>query len=146
MKKLLSLILAVILVISAVFVLSSCGDGKATDGNAVSDVSTSDSAESVNVGEGATKFSFTVKHADGREKKYVVSTDKTTVGEALFDCDLIDGEKGAYGLYVKTVDGITLDYDKDGKYWAFYIGSEMSPVGVDMAEIEADKTYSFRAE
>ncbi len=145
MKKLLSLILAVILVISAVFVLSSCGDGKATDGNAVSDVSTS-STESVNVGEGATKFTFNVMHADGSEKKYVVSTDKTTVGEALFDCGLIDGEDGAYGLYVKTVDGMTLDYDKDGKYWAFYVGDEMSPVGVDMAKIETDKTYSFRAE
>ncbi len=146
MKKLLSLILAVILVISAVFVLSSCGDGKTTDGNAVSEVSTSASAESINVGAGATKFTFTVMHADGSEKKYVVSTDKTTVGEALFGCGLIDGEDGAYGLYVKTVDGMTLDYDKDGKYWAFYVGDVMSPVGVDMAEIETDKTYSFRAE
>lgn len=146
MKKLLSIILAVILVISAVFLLTSCGDGKATDGNAISDVGTNDTAESVNIGEGETKFTFTVTHADGSEKKYVVSTDKTTVGEALFDCGLIDGEKGAYGLYVKTVDGKTLDYDKDGKYWAFYVDGEMSPVGVDMAELDSDKIYSFKAE
>jgi len=146
MKKLLSLVLAVILVISAVFVLTSCDDGKATDGNAVSDVGTTASSESVNIGEGTTKFTFTVVHVDGNEKVYTVSTDKTTVGEALFGCGLIDGEKGAYGLYVKTVDGKTLDYDKDGKYWAFYIDDELSSVGVDMAEIEPDKTYSFRAE
>lgn len=146
MKKVLSIILALIIMISAVFLLTSCGDAKTTNGNAVSDVSDTASVESVNIGEGATSFTFTVRHIDGSEKKYLVSTDKATVGEALSDCGLIDGEKGAYGLYVKIVDGKTLDYDKDGKYWAFYVDGEMSPVGVDMAEIEPDKTYSFRAE
>lgn len=146
MKKVLSIILALIIMISAVFLLTSCGDAKTTNGNAVSDVSTSASAESIKVGEGATSFEFKVVHTDGSEKKYLVSTDKTTVGDALYECGLIDGEESTYGLYVKIVDGKTLDYDKDGKYWAFYVDGEMSPVGVDMAEIEPDKTYSFRAE
>ena len=39
-----------------------------------------------------------------------------------------------------------LDYDKDGMYWAFYIGSEMAPTGVDMTEIKPGEVYSFRAE
>lgn len=146
MKKLLALILAVILVISAVFVLTSCGDGKSTDGNAVSDTSTSAVAVSTDIGKGATKFVFTVVDVDGNEKTFNVSTDKSTVGEALVECGLIDGEMGAYGLYVKTVDGKTLDYDKDGKYWAFYVDGEMSPVGVDMAEIKDGAIYSFKAE
>lgn len=146
MKKLLSLILAVILVVSAVFVLTSCGDGKASDGNAVADIGASAMAEAVNIGQGETKFNFTVIDAEGNEKTFNVSTDKSTVGEALVECKLIDGEMGAYGLYVKTVDGKTLDYDKDGKYWAFYVDGEMSPVGVDMAEIKEDSVYSFRAE
>ena len=146
MKKLLSIILAVIIVISAVFVLTSCGNGKASDGNAAFVDSTTASSEAVSVGVGAGKLNFTVKHADGSEKAFIVSTDKTTVGEALSDCGLISGEVSTYGLYVKTVDGETLDYDKDGKYWAFYVDGEMSPTGVDMAELEDGKVYSFRAE
>ena len=59
---------------------------------------------------------------------------------------LISGEESQYGLYVKTVNGITLDYDKDGKYWAFYIGGEYAVTGVDTTEITAGSTYTFKAE
>ena len=84
--------------------------------------------------------------ADGNAKYYKVSTDKKTVGEALLDANLISGENGAYGLYVKTVAGMTYDYDKDGKYWAFYVNGEMSPTGVDMTDITEGAAYAFRAE
>lgn len=48
----------------------------------------------------------------------------TTVGKALLDQGVIAGEDSSYGLYVKTVNGTTLDYDTDGMYWAFYINGE----------------------
>ena len=96
--------------------------------------------------EGETSFAFYVVDAEGNQKAYLVSTNETTVGAALLGCGLIAGDEGAYGLYVKTVDGTTLDYDKDGKYWAFYTGNEMSPVGVDAVEITAGASYSFKAE
>ncbi len=102
--------------------------------------------ETVSLGEGATKFTFTVTNPDGTEKAYEISTDKTVVGEALEELGLIQGEEGPYGLYVKTVNGITVDYDKDGMYWAFYINGEMAPTGVDKTDITAGATYSFKAE
>ncbi len=93
-----------------------------------------------------TEFKFSVTDADGKTTDFTVATDKKTVGEALQDEGLILGEEGPYGLYVKAVNGITLDYDKDGMYWAFYINGEMAPTGVDMTEIKPGEAYSFKAE
>ena len=57
---------------------------------------------------------------------------------------IIEGEDGPYGLYVKTVNGITLDYDKDGLYWAFYENDEYALTGVDLTKITEGQTYAFR--
>ena len=98
-----------------------------------------------NLGEGEKQFTFTVTDADGNEANFLIKTDKTLVGEALEELNLIAGDKGPYGLYVKRVNGITLDYDKDGMYWAFYINGEMAMSGVDTTEIVENATYSFKA-
>lgn len=98
------------------------------------------------VGEGQTTFDFTVTHKDGKQKQFEVATDKKTVGEALLDAELISGDAGDYGLYVKTVDGETLDFETDGYYWSFLIGGEYAQTGVDMTDIEDGKTYEFKAE
>ena len=100
----------------------------------------------IEIGSGETQFYFTVIDTEGVTKWYDVTTDKTTVGDALLELDLITGEDSAYGLYVKTVDGITLDYDKDGKYWAFYINGEYASSGVDTTDIASGETYTFKAE
>lgn len=104
------------------------------------------SAELQVVGKGETKFEFYVIDDSGNQTSYEVHTDKKTVGEALLECKLIDGEEGQYGLYVKTVNGITADYDKDGKYWAFYVNEEYGKTGVDSTEIKAGEKYSFKVE
>lgn len=98
------------------------------------------------LGEGATKFTFTVTDPDGKETAFEISTDKTVVGEALQELNLIQGEEGPYGLYVKTVNGITVDYDTDGMYWAFYINGEMAPTGIDLTDITAGAVYSLKAQ
>jgi hypothetical protein len=59
---------------------------------------------------------------------------------------LISGEDSDYGLYVKTVNGVTLDFDTDGKYWAFYVNGEYAVSGVDTTEITEGGLYEFRAE
>ena len=92
------------------------------------------------------EFVFKVVTASGEEKTFTVKTDKDTVGAALIEEGLIAGEDGPYGLYVKTVDGETLDYETDGKYWAFYVDGAYAPTGVDVTKIEAGREYSFRAE
>jgi len=104
-------------------------------------------AANVNVlGEGSTKFTFTVVDKEGAETQFEIHTDKETVGEALLELSLIEGDESEYGLYVKTVNGITADYDKDGVYWAFYINGEYASTGVDSTPVKEGDSYAFKAE
>lgn len=100
----------------------------------------------VELGEGTKTFFFEVIHSDGDYQLFEIHTDADTVGEALTGEDLIQGEDGQYGLYVKTVCGETLDYETDGQYWAFYINSEYAMTGVDSTAIEEGVMYAFHAE
>lgn len=139
LKKLLSVVLCVMLFASLAMMTTGCGSDKPAE--------TTAAAQDSNVlGEGQTVFTFTYTDPDGKETEYEIHTDKKVVGEALLDLGLIAGEDSEYGLYVKTVGGITLDYDKDGKYWAFYVDGAYGETGVDTTEIVAGSTYSFKAE
>ena len=59
---------------------------------------------------------------------------------------MIAGEDAEYGLYVKTVNGITAEYEVDGTYWAFYINGEYGMTGVDQTAVEEGASYSFKVE
>lgn len=98
------------------------------------------------LGEGDREFPFTVVDGDGRETRFEIHTDKETVGEALEELGLIAGDEGEYGLYVKTVNGITADYDADGVYWAFYVNGEYAATGVDATQITEGDSYAFQIE
>ena len=79
--------------------------------------------------------------AEDQKVTFTIHTDKDTVGEALMEHDLIEGEEGAYGLYVKKVNGITADYDEDKHYWALYVDGEYAMSGVDSTEVKDGVTY-----
>ena len=145
LKKTLSLLLLTVLIAAMALTSAGCGDNENTKATE-SPVVTTASGEVTVLGEGSKTFSFTVSDFDGKESAFEIHTDKETVGEALLDLGLIAGDEGAYGLYVKTVNGITADYDKDGKYWAFYIDGEYAMSGVDVTKIEAGKAYAFKVE
>ena len=91
-------------------------------------------------------FTLKVVDAEGNEKTFDIVTTETNVGEALLKEDLIEGDSGPYGLYVKQVNGITADYDTDGTYWAFYIDGEMAMTGVDATDITDGAEYMFKVE
>lgn len=98
------------------------------------------------LGEGETVFTVITTDLDGNETTFEIHTDSATVGEALIAVELIEGHDTEYGLYVDAVNGIALDWDKDGKYWAFYIDGEYAMTGVDATEVTAGATYTFKAE
>ena len=79
--------------------------------------------------------------AEGKTVVFTVRTDKGTVGEALLEHGLLAGEEGPYGLYVKKVNGIEADYDKDQTYWAFYVNGSYAMSGVELTEIEEGTVY-----
>ena len=96
-KKRLSFFLCIVLIAVMALFTTGCSDNKETPDESPSEISSqaiSDAAENesdvadavtVETGEGNTKFTFTVTHNDGTKKTYLVSTDKTKVGEALLD-------------------------------------------------------------
>lgn len=98
------------------------------------------------IGEGNKSFVFEVHDGEGKISSITVNTNKKTVGEALLEYAIIDGEQGDYGLYVKSVNGIVADYETDGAYWAFYINGNYASSGVDLTEINEKDVYSFRYE
>ena len=146
-KRFSSLLLCMMLIVAMAFT-SGCGKTEEKGG---SQPSTSASQESPEIkrtvlGEGQTMFLFTVVDKDGNETEFEIHTDKKTVGDALLELKLIDGDDGDYGLYVKTVNGITADYDFDKTYWAFYVNGEYATAGVDSTDIEEGASYSFKVE
>ncbi|MBQ7089836.1 MAG: DUF4430 domain-containing protein [Clostridia bacterium] len=156
LKRWLSLLLCVVLIAAMALMASGCSKDTETEapeapqGEVNTDQESGKQEEQAGdvtvLGKGATKFTFTVTDLEGKETAFEIHTDKKTVGEALMEHKLIEGEAGPYGLYVKTVNGVTVDYDKDGKYWAFYVNGEYGMTGVDVTEIEAGAAYSFKAE
>ena len=153
MKKLLSFFLCMVLIAAMALIASGCNANENTPADTAAettaDAGTNTEApkdEVTKLGEGQTTFNFTVVDKDGNETKFEIKTDKTTVGEALLEQKLIEGESGAYGLYVKKVNGITADYDVDKTYWAFYVNGKYAVSGVDTTNVEAGATYSFKVE
>ena len=142
MKKLLSILLCIALI--AALALSTVGCSK---NNSTEPVTSAEaSGGTVSMGEGETTFLFDVVDPEGKESHFEIHTDEKTVGAALLSLGLIAGEDSEYGLYVKTVNGVTVDYDQDGKYWAFYVDGEYAATGVDSTDITAGATYTFKAE
>jgi hypothetical protein len=150
--KILSIILALVLIAVTALVLTGCGDKKNnTDETKPTVAETPEGDDTVAddiivKGEGETEFLFYVTDANGKVTRFKILTDEETVGDALLNVGLISGEEGDYGLYVKVVNGTELDYNRDGKYWAFYVNGEYGMTGVDMTNIENGATYEFRAE
>ena len=149
LKKHLSFILCVVLIAALALCTVGCrkkdvSGALANDTPAESNDAGQTEAPAQTVGEGKTQFDFWVVELDGKTTRFVVKTDKETVGEALLDAKLISGDNDKFGLYVKEVNGIEADFNKTGTYWAFYVDGEYAMSGVDTTKIEAGKVYSFK--
>ncbi len=145
-KKLISLLFCMMLIVAMALTTTGCNEKKNNESQVSTENTQNVQTEDNVLGEGKTEFTFTVVDKDGNETQFEIHTDKETVGEALLELDLIAGDEGEYGLYVKTVNGITADYDVDQTYWAFYVNDEYAQTGVDSTTITAGDSYSFKVE
>ncbi len=137
MKKVFKIAAVLMLALSLTLTLAACG-GVAKEGSWETAVYTKDTE----LGEGAKTLTVTVE-ADAQQIVFTIHSDATTVGEAMQEHDLIDGEEGPYGLYVKAINGITADYDTDQTYWAFNQNGEYMMTGVDVTEFADGDSYEL---
>ena len=119
-------------------ILSSCGK-TASEGGIWEQATYTDNVE---LGDGS-KTLFLDVTAEDKTVEITIHTDKETVGDALTEHEIIDGEKGPYGLYVKTVNGMLADYDINKTYWSFTKDGEAMMQGVDTTELEDGAHFEF---
>ncbi len=150
MKKTIITKIALLMALLLVFALSACdlftGNTTTSPDDSDTNVTTPwDSAtykENKAFGEGAKTVQVEVKY-ESHSVTFTIHTDAETLGEALLAHDLIAGEESAYGLYVKTVNGILADYDIDQSYWGFFKDGEYMMTGVDGTEISGGEHFEL---
>ena len=121
------------------------GLNAATDGGAIAPEGLWANAtylEDTTFGEGAKTVTVKVIVED-KSVTFTVKTDAETLGEALLAHNLIAGDQGDFGLYVKVVNGITADYDVDQSYWGFSKNGEYMMTGVDGTAIADGEVYEL---
>lgn len=120
-------LLALICILSAVSLVSCSNDGDGKE---------SESGTPITI-------TLTVVGPDGSSKEHTVNTDSSkNLREALEGVGLIAGEEGAFGLYVKVVDGVTADYDIDGSWWSLTKEGVLCS-GVDSTPISDGDRFEF---
>lgn len=89
---------------------------------------------------GGKTITFTVI-AEGQDNKvHTLTTDAEFLRAPLEEAKLIAGDESEYGLFVKTVDGITAD-DANQEWWCFTKGGEMLMTGVDSTPIADGEAF-----
>ena len=94
------------------------------------------------LGDGVKTVIVEVK-AEDSSVTFTIHTDAKMLGDALSEHDLLEGDEGEFGLYVKKVNGILADYDVDKTYWGLYKNGEYLMTGVDTTEISDGEHYEL---
>ncbi len=105
----------------------------------------------------AVYFTFTAKPVEGTKNitveviagngefensTFEIKTDAEYLGEALQEENLIEGEEGPYGLYVKSVNGYTADESKQ-QWWSFSKNGEFLNTSADLTVIADGEKYEI---
>ena len=83
---------------------------------------------------GAKTVAVEVVHGDGSTKEFTYHTDAEYLGEVLTAEGLVQGEQGAYGLFITTVDGETAQ-DSLRQWWCITKGGDRVDTGADTTPI-----------
>ena len=75
-----------------------------------------------------------VVHAGGNSREFTCQTDEAYLGPLQLEEKLAEGEQGAYGLFITTVDGETAQ-DSLRQWWCITKGGERVDTGADTTPI-----------
>lgn len=81
---------------------------------------------------GAKTVTIAVVDNNKQETEYTVHTDAETLKQVMDEADGLTytGDDSDYGLMITTVNGVTVDFNVDGAYWAFYVNNEYCNYGI----------------
>ena len=161
-RKLLSVLLALVIVAAMILTLASCGK---TEGGAEtpdsdqpaesvkdsepapdSDPTPASDSQDDTASEPAATKTITVEVVDdkGEKTEFVIKTDRETLADALLDEKLVEGTTSEeYGLMIDTVNGLRADYTLDGAYWAMYQDGEYMMTGASQTIIADGDHYEL---
>lgn len=139
--KIFSLLLALVL---AIGMFAGCAGNKEPSSQQSSAVSANEpsSQQGSDVSAAVTNITVKVVHKDGSEKEFPIAAQGETLREALEQEKLVEGEESEYGLFVKTVDGETVD-DGNQEWWCLTKGGETVNTGVDGVKIAEGDVYEL---
>ncbi|MBQ9949274.1 MAG: DUF4430 domain-containing protein [Clostridia bacterium] len=126
MKKLLSFMLAIVCILT----LISCSTADSSKGD------THNSAEEKQI---------TVKVVDDKkqEEVFTITTKAEMLGDAVDEINLVQGEEGQYGMFMKTVNGVTVN-DANQEWWCLTKnGGEEVMTGIDSTPIADGDTFEI---
>lgn len=75
-----------------------------------------------------------VVHGDGSSGEFTFETDDEYLGALLLNEELVQGDQGAYGLYITWVDGEKAD-DSLRQWWCITKGGQQVDTGADTTPI-----------
>ena len=143
MKKSLRILTLILALLTALSLFCACTPQQSSNpGTAGTDVEAPATDGASDVKKSVT-ITVDVVHGNGETKTFTITTQETTLRGALDQENLIQGEEGAFGLYIKVVDGETADYDTDGAYWALYEGDAYAMNSADKTEISDGAKYKL---
>lgn len=92
--------------------------------------------------QGAKTITVDVIHKDTTQKTFEYHTDREYLGEVLTDEGLVSGEEGAFGIFITTVDGETIN-DANQEWWCITKNNETLNTSADQTPIADGEKYEL---
>ncbi len=143
--KLLSALLCALLIFSLGACTAKAPDDNQSSASASTVASVWDNAlysKDTTLGEGSKTVTVYVV-IDDQKLTFTLKTDGATLGDALVDTKLVEGEQGDYGLFITHVNGIRADYNLDGAYWSINQNGEALMTGADSTNISGGESFEL---
>lgn len=98
--------------------------------------------------EGSKSITVTVIDDKGTSTTYNQKTDAEFLRDALEEIKnlTIEGEESQYGLFVKTINGVTADYDANGAFWSFSVNGELCNNGIETQPVYDGDSFEISYE
>lgn len=95
--------------------------------------------------EGSKAITIEVVDENGKETTYEHRTDAEYLNEAMEEIEDLEFEvtDGAYGEYLKSVNGVKAVFEEDNAYWCTYVNGEYGEYSLSTQPIEDGGVYGI---